>query len=85
MLYSASLREVMRNGLGESFWDAHGVEIVACAVVDNFRRFAKILEIFEKMDDQNHFDVKSRFFSIKNVFCLKFDAKSVPEALATSI
>ena len=31
------------------------------------------------------FDVKNLFFSIKNVFCLKLDAKSVPEALATSI
>ena len=28
---------------------------------------------------------KVDFFSIKNVFCLKLDAKSVPEALATSI
>ena len=31
------------------------------------------------------FDVKNRFFSIQNGFCLKLDAKSVPEALATSI
>ena len=31
------------------------------------------------------FDVKNLFFSIKNVFCLKLDAKSVPEALATTI
>ena len=27
----------------------------------------------------------SGFFSIKNVFCLKIDAKSIPEALATTI
>ena len=33
----------MQNGLGESFWDAHGVEIGACAIYDNFRR-SKILK-----------------------------------------
>ena len=25
---------MMQNGLGESFWDAHGVEIEACANFD---------------------------------------------------
>ena len=30
-------------------------------------------------------DLKNRFFSIKNVFCLKLGTKSVPEALATPI
>ena len=49
MLYSASLREMMQNGLGESFWDAHGVEIGACAIFDNFRRSSQSLEIFENL------------------------------------
>ena len=31
MLYSDSLREMMQNGLNESFWDGLGVEIGACA------------------------------------------------------
>ena len=34
MLYSDSLREMMQNGLNESFWDGLGVEIGACANFD---------------------------------------------------
>ena len=34
MLYSDSLREMMQNAINESFWDAHGVEIGACANLD---------------------------------------------------
>ena len=34
MLYSDSPREMMQNGLNESFWDAHGVEIGPCANFD---------------------------------------------------
>ena len=26
---------MMQNGLGESFWNAHGVEIGPCAIFDN--------------------------------------------------
>ena len=34
MLYSDSLREMMQNGLNESFWDGLGVEIGPCADFD---------------------------------------------------
>ena len=27
---------MMQNGLGASFWDAHGVEIGSCAIFDHF-------------------------------------------------
>ena len=27
---------MMQNGLGESFWDAHGVEIGACTIFKDF-------------------------------------------------
>ena len=40
----------MQNGLGESFWDAHGVEIGACA---NFIDFPGIREIFP-VPGKNH-------------------------------
>ena len=43
MLYSDSLREMMQNGLNESFWDGLGVEIEACA---NFKRKLGIRDIF---------------------------------------
>ena len=48
MLYSDSLREMMQNAVNESFWDAHGVEIGACAIFDNFRR-SKIFENLEEL------------------------------------
>ena len=41
---------MMQNGLGESYWDAQGVEIEACAILAHFRRHSKIfdgLQIFE--------------------------------------
>ena len=34
MLYSDSLREMMQNGLNESFWDGLGVKIGPCANFD---------------------------------------------------
>ena len=34
MLYLDSLREMMQNGLNESFWNGLGVEIEACANSD---------------------------------------------------
>ena len=33
---------MMQNGLGESFWDAHGVEIGACAIFEHFAPSGKI-------------------------------------------
>ena len=33
---------MMQNGLGESFWDAHGVEIGPCAIFEHFAPSGKI-------------------------------------------
>ena len=41
MLYSDSLREMMQNGLNESFWDGLGVEIGPCANFTDFPEFQK--------------------------------------------
>ena len=43
MLYSDSLREMMQNGLNESFWDGLGVEIGACAIFHKKWPFPKKL------------------------------------------
>ena len=50
MLYSDSLREMMQNGLNESFWDGLGVEIEACA---NFKRKLGIRDFFP-VPGKNH-------------------------------
>ena len=51
MLYSASLREMMQNAVNESFWDAHGVEIGACAIFDHFDGSGKIDGTGKQMTD----------------------------------
>ena len=66
MLYSDSLREMMQNGLNESFWDGLGVEIGPCANFDTKTRFLGT----------------GKFFPDRMLgACLNLDAKSVPEAL----
>ena len=42
-LFGLVARNDAEWSIGESFWDAHGVEIRACAIYDNFRR-SKILK-----------------------------------------
>ena len=51
MLCSASLREMMQNGLGESFWDAYGVETGACTNFTNFPGIRDNLPDPKKMPD----------------------------------
>ena len=36
--------------MNESSWDAHGVEIGACAIFANFRRSSNIVEVHRKSD-----------------------------------
>ena len=47
MLYSDSLREMMQNGIDESFWDGLGVEIGPCAIFKDFPEFQKNMENLE--------------------------------------
>ena len=42
---------MMQNGLGESFWDANGVEIVACAKFTDFPGIRDNLPDPTKMPD----------------------------------
>ena len=66
MLYSDSWPEMMQNAVNESFWDAQGVEIEACANSEHFYRIRHFLG-FRILGDIGA--------------CLNLDAMSVPEAL----
>ena len=43
---------MMQNGLGESFWDAHGVEIGACTDFMFFLQLAKTLLVSNLYDNR---------------------------------
>ena len=72
---------MMQNAVNESFWDAHGVEIGPCANFDPKTFFGGVAK---KMAGLILWGLRHHY-KVKNVFCLKLDAKSVPEALATPI
>ena len=62
--------------MNDTFWDAQNLDIEACANPEDFSGSGKysVPDFF-----------CGRTPKVKNVFCFKLDAKSVPEALATTI
>ena len=66
----------MQGGIGESFWDAHGVEIGACAVFEKMALFMilfffKILEGLGRDSKQNqiHQPARLNMWIFENIKC----------------
>ena len=71
----------MQNGLGESFWDAHGVRRDW-----GMRNFPRFLPIGDPIADREKLSpIGCSGTDSQKVFCFKLDAESVPEALETTI
>ena len=83
MLYSDSLREVMQNGLNESFWDGLGVEIGPCAKFRAQNAFLGDRKKLWGLDVRGLFTTQD--FGNQILVRPNLDAMSVQEALAHSI
>ena len=53
---------MMQNGIDESFWDAHGVEIGACAI---FHDFGAVVKNWRWANNEKHFG-SSGFKRVEN-------------------